>query len=108
MPQYCLLSHKLTFNQVPICSECMVTNHKPPSHEPERVQDMEEEEREFYKNLISESKSKISSCEDITSGLMNSLSELACQRDNAKDLINETFQSYKAMLEKKKVRKSFV
>jgi len=81
----------------------MVTDHKPPKHEPERVQDLEEGEREFFKNLISDSKNKISTCEEATSNLMSSLSELASQRDNAKDLINETFQSYKAMLEKKRV-----
>lgn len=89
--------------QVPICAECMVTDHKPPKHEPERVQELEDTEREFFKNLISDSKSKISTCEEASTSLMSSLTELASQRDNAKDLINETFQSYKAILEKKRV-----
>lgn len=81
----------------------MVTDHKPPKHEPERVQELEDTEREFFKNLISDSKTKISTCEEASTSLMSSLTELASQRDNAKDLINETFQSYKAILEKKRV-----
>lgn len=89
---------------MPICNDCIVSIHKPPDHQPERVQDLEEKEREYLKSLITESKSKIASCEDTTSKLMSSLGELQSQRDNAKDLINETFQSYKAILEKRKVQ----
>ncbi|XP_052277558.1 B-box type zinc finger protein ncl-1-like isoform X2 [Dreissena polymorpha] len=85
-----------------ICSECMLTSHKPPQHVPEKVQDLESSEREFLNNMISESKSKITACEEAASHLMTALTELQNQRDNAKDLINETFQSYKALLEKRK------
>jgi len=81
----------------------MVSIHKPPAHVPERVQDMEEEEREFFKNLVSRAKNKIQVCEETTNTLMSSLTELQSQRDNAKDMIKETFQSYKAFLEKRKV-----
>jgi hypothetical protein len=88
---------------VPICNDCIVSDHKPPEHQPERVQDLEEKEREYLKSIITESKSKIASCEEATGTLMSSLTELQSQRDNAKDLINETFQSYKAILEKRKV-----
>lgn len=102
IPMICLKKTNL-FLQIPICAECILTDHKPPLHQPERIQDIEEVERDLLKTLISESKSKISSCEEATNTLMGSLTELASQRDNAKDLINETFQSYKAMLEKKRV-----
>ncbi|XP_060598394.1 B-box type zinc finger protein ncl-1-like isoform X2 [Ruditapes philippinarum] len=88
--------------EVPICNDCIVSDHKPPEHQPERVQDLEEKEREYLKSIITESKSKIASCEEATGTLMSSLTELQSQRDNAKDLINETFQSYKAILEKRK------
>jgi len=49
---------------------------------------------------MTESKSKVEFCEDASSHLANSLSELQLQYDSAKDLIQETFQSYKAVLEK--------
>lgn len=90
---------------MPICNDCLVTDHNPPGHKPERVQDLEEKEREYLKSLITEGKSKISSCEEASATLMSSLGELQSHRDNAKDLINETFQSYKAILEKTRVRK---
>ncbi|WAQ98973.1 NCL1-like protein [Mya arenaria] len=93
----CFENHK-----VPICNECMVSVHKPPHHVPEPVQDLEEEERDHLTSLITESKSKMATFEEATSTLMSSLSELQSQRDNAKDLINETFQSYKAYIEKRK------
>ena len=51
-------------------------------------------------NLVSESRVKIGDCDQISSQLGNALSELQAQRDQAKDLINESFQSYKAILEK--------
>lgn len=47
-------------------------------------------------------------CEDASEGLEGLLSELQMQRDNAKGLIEETFQSYKAMLVKKKVSLFFM
>jgi len=49
---------------------------------------------------MTESKSKVEFCEDASSHLANALSELQLQYDSAKDLIQETFQSYKAVLEK--------
>lgn len=49
---------------------------------------------------MSESKSKMSECERASSQLENALSELQSQHDQAKDLITETVQSYKAILEK--------
>ena len=65
--------------------------------------DLEEAERDAFRSLVTESKSKVVSCEEATATLQNALGELQSQRDNAKDLINETFQSYKAVLEKRKV-----
>lgn len=51
-------------------------------------------------NLVNESKLRIGDCDHISSQLENTLSELQARRDQAKDLILETFQSYKAILEK--------
>lgn len=49
---------------------------------------------------MNESKARIADCDQVSSQLDNALSELQVQRDQAKDLITETFQSYKAVLEK--------
>lgn len=96
------LKHYCTTCQVAICNDCIVGDHKPPEHRPERILDLEEAERDGFKSLITESKSKMATCEEATTTLQNALEELQGQRDNAKDLINETFQSYKAVLEKRK------
>lgn len=53
--------------------------------------------------LLVKSKEKVEKLMKCSSGLENNLEELAHQRSAAKDLINETYQSYKAVLEKCKV-----
>ncbi|KAJ8297904.1 hypothetical protein KUTeg_024435 [Tegillarca granosa] len=88
--------------QVPICNECMMGDHKQPEHHYERISDVEEKIVEDLKGLVTECKSKVSLCEESSNSLQNALTELQMQRDNAKGLINETFQSYKAILEKKR------
>lgn len=50
--------------------------------------------------MVNDGKIKIADCDHMLAQLENSLSELQAQRDQAKDLILETFQSYKAILEK--------
>lgn len=49
---------------------------------------------------MNESKAKIADCDQVSAQLENALSELQAQHDQAKDLIIEMFQSYKAVLEK--------
>lgn len=78
-------------------------DHKQPEHHYERIADVEEKITEDLKGLVTECKSKVSLCEESSNSLQNALTELQMQRDNAKGLINETFQSYKAILEKKRV-----
>ncbi|XP_064636652.1 brain tumor protein-like [Lineus longissimus] len=86
--------------QTPMCNDCILGDHKPPEHHYERIADIEAKQVEEIKNLMQESRSKTKFCEDASNNLTNSLSELQLQRDNAKGLIQETFQSYKAILEK--------
>ncbi|KAL3880412.1 hypothetical protein ACJMK2_032652 [Sinanodonta woodiana] len=88
--------------EVPICNDCMVGEHKPPEHQHERIVDVEGQQKDELKALIRESKAKIEYCDQITTSLQNGLMELQMQRDNAKGMIQETFQSYKAILEKRK------
>ena len=86
-----------------MCTECMVTEHRHPEHESRRLGDVEESSISTIKDLVTEAKSKMEFCEEASSSLENSLSELQMQRDNAKGLIMETYQSYKAILENRKV-----
>lgn len=43
-------------------------------------------------SMVDEAQNKISQCEEVSSHLQQSLTELESQRDDAKSLINETFQ----------------
>ena len=61
--------------------------------------DAEPRQKEELVNLMNESKAKIADCDQTNTQLGNALSELQAQRDQAKDLIMESFQSYKAVLE---------
>lgn len=74
--------------------------HKAPDHRYERLTDAEERQKEELVKLMSECKGRIAECENATTLSENALSELQMQHDQAKDLITETFQSYKALLEK--------
>lgn len=97
-----ILSKKrlIVCDQEPICNECLLVEHKAPEHQYERLTDAEPRQKEELINLMTESKTKISECDQVTVQLENALSELQVQHDQAKDLITETFQSYKAILEK--------
>ncbi|XP_066588781.1 B-box type zinc finger protein ncl-1 [Prorops nasuta] len=86
--------------QEPICSECLLVEHKAPDHQYERIATAEPPQKEELTNLMTESKARITECDQTSSQLENALSELQVQHDAAKDLITETFQSYKAILEK--------
>lgn len=74
--------------------------HKAPEHQYERLTDVEPRQKEELVSLMTESKAKIVECDQVSVQLENALSELQIQHDQAKDLIIETFQSYKAILEK--------
>lgn len=69
----------------------------------EKIADIDTKLTEELNNLLSESKNKIIFCEEASNSLGNALSEMQLQRDNTKGLIQETFQSYKAVLENRKV-----
>ena len=89
--------------QIPVCSECMLCLHKMPEHTCERITDVEGRLLDELRGIVAETKEKISSCEAASTDLETVLSELQQQRDNAHDLIKESYQSYKSMLEKRQV-----
>lgn len=78
----------------------MLIEHKAPDHQYERLVDAEPRQKEELIKLMNESKARIADCDQMSAQLENALSELQAQHDQAKDLIVETFQSYKAVLEK--------
>ncbi|CAB3368892.1 Hypothetical predicted protein [Cloeon dipterum] len=86
--------------QVPICNECILVNHTQPIHKFIRLADAEGEQRKELEDLVLKTKMKLAGFDETNAQLSNALSELENQRENAKSLIEETFQSYKALLEK--------
>jgi uncharacterized protein YbaR (Trm112 family) len=86
--------------QVPVCSECMLSNHKAPGHQCERIAEIEGQQLDELRSVVAETRAKISSCDAATADLESMLSDLQQQRDFARDLITETCHSYKAILDK--------
>lgn len=81
-----------------ICGVCAKNEHQ--GHPTEGISDSEVRVRQEMENLLAKSKEKVEKLMKCSSSLENNLEELAHQRSAAKDLINETYQSYKAVLEK--------
>ena len=69
----------------------------------QRINDVEQTQRAELKSQVQESRSKIPECNNASDSLERMLSDLQMQRDNAKGMVEESFQSYKAMLDKKRV-----
>lgn len=82
------------------CSECVKLEHDGVAHHCEGILDSEMRVRQEMKSILTESEMKIQQLMKSSTGLNNSLEELAHQRSTARDLINESYQSYKAVLEK--------
>lgn len=85
---------------MPICNECLLLEHKAPEHQYERITDAVKRQKEELIDLMADCKARMSECNQATFHSENTLNELQMQRDQAKDLILETYQSYKALLEK--------
>ncbi|XP_044727695.1 B-box type zinc finger protein ncl-1 isoform X2 [Chrysoperla carnea] len=84
--------------QIAICAECAKLDHM--GHQCEAVIDAEQRVKQELETLLAEGRAKASVLTNASAELDISLNELAHQRSAAKDLINESYQSYKAVLEK--------
>lgn len=82
----------------------MVSSHKLPDHRLELIGEVERKHVEELEEIVETTRGKLGACESVSGNLEGLLSDLQLQRDNASDLVNESFQSYKAALEKCKVR----
>lgn len=87
----------------PICSECIVSTHKQPMHNHERINEAEPKNIDELYALVDDAKDKMNVCQSQFSTLDSYLAELQDQLENARGSVNETYQSYKAILEKRRV-----
>lgn len=90
--------YNCTVCSVTACGECVKNDHK--GHQCEGILDSESRVRQEMETLLAKSKEKIEDINKASTSLNNNMEELAHQRSNARDLINESYQSYKAVLEK--------
>ena len=81
----------------------MVTEHQQPTHHYDRMAAIEMMQIAEIKELVKKCRGQLSCCDEATQSLEGCLSELQMQRDNARGLIEESYQTYRAMLEKMKV-----
>ncbi|GAB1604476.1 brain tumor protein-like [Argonauta hians] len=85
-----------------VCNDCIAEDHQQPEHFTEKISNVDTKLTEEINTLVTESKNKVKQFEETSNGLENALSEMQMQRDNVKGLVQETFQSYKATLEKRR------
>lgn len=83
-----------------VCTECTKTDHRTPLHLCDTITDAETRVKQELESLLGEGKAKVDVLMQASTDLEGSLGELAHQRSTARDLINESYQSYKAVLER--------
>ena len=86
-----------------MCQKCVATEHAQAEHRCVAVSEVERTNSEEIQVLVTQARTKLEKNQEYTQALETDLSELQEQYDNAKGLINETFQSYKSLLEQLKV-----
>ncbi|KAK3798783.1 hypothetical protein RRG08_040615 [Elysia crispata] len=84
---------------MPVCSECVEKSHSSPEHAVKQLAEAVGAKKETLAEFTKECGKKLEECETISGNLSTAFEDLEMQKDNSKDLINETFQSYKAVLE---------
>ena len=89
---------------MPACTECVVSVHQQPMHACDRICDIENKAYEELESAIVKLKEKIDMCHNESQALDQFIGSLQEQADASKSLIEETYNSYKAILEKKRVR----
>ena len=77
-----------------------MSDHPAHQHGCKRLEEALPAQKEELEKLMSDTCAKSALCDEVAASLENALSELQHQHDAAKDLILETYHSYKAILEK--------
>lgn len=86
--------------QIPVCNDCLIADHKGSEHHYDVITNAEKCVRIDVENLMKEASAKVKYCDSAASNLSTALTELQSQHDSARDLIEESYQSFKAVLEK--------
>ncbi|XP_023011486.2 E3 ubiquitin-protein ligase meiotic P26 isoform X1 [Leptinotarsa decemlineata] len=90
--------YNCTVCSITVCAECSKTDHK--GHQCEGILDSETRVRQEMESLLVKNQEKIELLRKASASVNNNMEELSQQRTNARDLIKESYQSYKAVLEK--------
>lgn len=85
--------------QQPICNDCVIGEHKGSEHHYELIGDAEKLMRNDMEELMNNAKSKLSYCDDASTVLGNTLTELQSQHDAAYKSISDTYKRCKAILD---------
>lgn len=85
--------------QVPVCSDCVVGEHKGSEHHYEMITEAEHLIRSDIEDLMTNAKSKITYCDEASTSLGNALTELQNQHDTAHKLITESYKCCKKILD---------
>ena len=87
--------------QIPICSDC-ITLHQQPKHQYERIVDVETRNIIDLENVLIKAKETINLCQHDYQQIDQYLNDLQEQLETGKQMIDETFQTYRTVLEKKR------
>ncbi|XP_058130621.1 B-box type zinc finger protein ncl-1 isoform X2 [Anopheles coustani] len=85
--------------ETPVCNECLIGDHKGSEHNYQIISEAEKPMRLELECSMKEARSKIEYCNQASNKLESSLHDLQSQFETARGLINESFQSFKAVLE---------
>ncbi|XP_063704756.1 B-box type zinc finger protein ncl-1 [Culicoides brevitarsis] len=86
--------------QTTLCNECLLTEHKGPEHNYEIISEAEKRMKKEVQNLMMEARTKFDYCEQATTNLDSYLQQLQSQHDSAKLKIKDSYESFKAILDK--------
>uniref|UniRef100_A0A336MJI2 CSON000184 protein n=1 Tax=Culicoides sonorensis TaxID=179676 RepID=A0A336MJI2_CULSO len=86
--------------QMTICNECLLLEHKGTEHVYEKISQAEKRMKNEVQSLMMEARTKFEYCEQATNDLDSYLQKLQGQHDSARNLIKDTYENFKAILEK--------
>jgi hypothetical protein len=92
--------------QTPICSECVVSVHQAPMHSTERISEVELRNVDELDSMLRKAKDNACFCQSEFQTLDQCSADLHEQFEASRGFINETFESYKMLLEKRRVNLS--
>lgn len=85
--------------QQPICNDCVIGEHKGADHHYELISDAEKLLRNDLEDFMKNATSKLSYCDDASTVLENTLTELQSQHDAAQKSISDTYKRCKIALD---------